>query len=246
MLILILAVAALLAFPILTTASARAEGAGAALHADIQPETDSPEWVVNLPAAENAKQLFVVAAIGEDQTTAWVTMHRRDENGIWKNILSSPGFIGKEGLCADADHREGCSQTPAGVYRFTRAFGIEADPGCAIPYFQVNEYTCWSGDPERFYNQMVDLREVPDLKMDDSERIIDYEYQYRYCLNIGFNEEGTPGRGSAIFLHCFGRKHPWTGGCVAVPENIMKLIMQKVQEDCVVVIDSMKNLNAGF
>ena len=212
------------------------------LHADIQQVVDSTEWVANLPAAQNAGQLFVVAGIGMDQTTAFISMHQKGEDGTWKQVLSTPGFVGKNGLCADADHREGCAQTPIGVYHFNKAFGIAPDPGCAIPYIQVDENTYWSGDPDRQYNQMVDIRDVPDLAMDDSEHIVDYDYQYRYCLNISFNEDGTPGRGSAIFLHCFGPWKPWTGGCVSVPENIMKKIMQNVREDCVVVIDTFENL----
>ena len=216
------------------------------LHADIQYVTPSPEWVANLPAAKDASQLFVVAGIGMDKTTAFISMHQKDESGAWNQILSTPGFVGKNGLCADEDHKEGCAQTPVGVYSFNRAFGIAADPGCAIPYFQVNENTYWSGDPDRQYNQMVDIRDVPDLVMDDSEHILDYEYQYQYCLNISFNEDGTPGRGSAIFLHCLGPVKPWTGGCVAIPENIMKIVMQYVQTDCVVVIDTAENLGITF
>ena len=218
------------------------------LHADIQPEASSPDWVADLPAArdQNVTQLFVVAGIGMDKTTAYVSMHRRDETGAWMQILSTPGFVGKNGLCPDEDHREGCAQTPVGVYHFNRAFGIASDPGCAIPYFQVDENTYWSGDPDRQYNQMVDLRDVPELAMDDSEHILDYEYQYQYCLNISFNEEGTPGRGSAIFLHCLGPVKPWTGGCVAIPENMMKLVMQKVDPNCVVVIDTAEALGITF
>ena len=119
------------------------------LHADIQQVVDSPEWVANLPAAQNAGQLFVVAGIGMDQTTAFISMHQKGEDGTWKQILSTPGFVGKNGLCADADHREGGAQTPVGIYRFNRAFGIAADPGCAIPYVQVDDNTYWSGDPDR-------------------------------------------------------------------------------------------------
>ncbi len=218
------------------------------LHADIQVVTDSPEWVTRLPQAqdENVKQLFIVAGLGMDKTTATISMHQRDESGAWKQILSTPGFVGKNGLCPDEEHREGCGQTPIGVYRFNKAFGIAADPGCAISYFQVDENTYWSGDPDRQYNQMVDIRDVPDLTMDDSEHIVDYEYQYQYCLNISFNEDGTPGRGSAIFLHCFGPLKPYTGGCVALPENIMLLVMQNVREDCVVVIDTLDSLGGSL
>ena len=212
------------------------------LYAGNQPETDSPEWVVNLPAAQDAEQLLIVAGMGMDKTAATISMHQKDADGNWKQILATPGFVGKNGLCADADHREGCAQTPVGIYRFNKAFGIAPDPGCAIPYIQVDENTYWSGDPDRQYNQMVDIRDVPELVMDDSEHIVDYDYQYQYCLNISFNEDGTPGRGSAIFLHCFGPWKPWTGGCVSVPENIMKKIMQNVREDCVVVIDTFESL----
>ena len=218
------------------------------IHASIQHVTDSPEWIAGLPAAqdENVTQLFVVAGIGMDKTTAFVSMHERAEDGSWKQILSTPGFVGKNGLCLDEEHAEGCAQTPIGVYHFNKAFGIAADPGCAIPYVQVDDNTYWSGDPDRQYNQMVDIRDVPELVMDDSEHIVDYEYQYQYCLNISFNEDGTPGRGSAIFLHCLGPAKPWTGGCVAIPENIMKLVMQNVREDCVVCIGTLDDLGGSL
>ena len=220
-------------------------GAAAAedgLRANRQETEDSPEWVARIPAAQDATQLFVVAGIGMDQTTATISMHEKDENGVWKQILSTPGFVGKNGLCLDADHKEGCGQTPIGVYHFNKAFGIAADPGCAIPYLQADDQIYWSGDPDYHYNEMVNIRDYPELAMEDSEHIVDYDFQYQYCLNISFNEEGTPGRGSAIFLHCFGPTKPWTGGCVAIPENKMKLVMQNVREDCVVVIDTLENL----
>ena len=225
-----------------------AEAGGFALHADYQPVVESPEWVAKLPAAqdENTNQLFIVAGIGMDKTTAYISMHQRSDEGTWMQLLSTPGYVGKNGLCLDADHAEGCGQTPVGVYHFNKAFGIAADPGCAIPYFQVNGDTYWSGDPDYHYNEMMDINDYPALAMDDSEHIVDYEYQYQYCLNISFNEEGTPGRGSAIFLHCLGPIKPWTGGCVAIPENMMKMVMQKVDANCVVVIDTAENLGIAF
>ena len=95
------------------------------LHADIQHEINSPEWVRNLPAAQDANQLFVVAAMGMDKTTAFISMHRKDENGEWKQILSTPGFVGKNGLCPDGDHAEGCGQTPVGVYHFNKVISTK-------------------------------------------------------------------------------------------------------------------------
>ncbi len=82
--------------------------------------------------------------------------------------------------------------------------------------------------------------------LENSEHIPDYEYQYQYCPNISFNEDGTAGRGSAIFLHCFGPIKPYTDSCVALPENIMKLVMQRVSPDCVVVIDTLESLGSSL
>ena len=96
------------------------------------------------------------------------------------------------------------------------------------------------------YNEMVDIRELPGLDAEASEHIADYTVHYVYCMNISYNEAGTPGLGSAIFLHCFGPNKPYTGGCVAIPAGKMRLVMQKVRPDCVVVIDSMEKLGAKF
>ena len=206
---------------------------------NVTPE-DSPAWVGKLEQAQDAQQLFVVAGVGP--TTAWVSLHEKDESGVWKQIMTTPGFIGKNGLGKQA---EGDSMTPVGTFSFNYAFGIAEDPGCAIAYQQVDDDCYWSGDQRQgyAYNRMVSLRDLPDLNTADSEHLVDYTYQYRYCLNISYNEEGTPGLGSAIFLHCLGPFKPYTGGCVAIPEERMLTVMQKVSPDCVVVIDSLEKLS---
>ena len=208
----------------------------------LEPE-ESPAWVQALPEAEDAEQLFVVAE--KNGTTAWVSMHEKDEEGQWKMILSTPGFIGRNGTCPDEEHEEGISMTPVGVYHFNKAFGIADDPGCALPYIKVTDDYYWSGDQNEgmHYNEMVRLSECPDLDMENSEHIIDYTYEYQYCLNISFNEECAPGRGSAIFLHCIGSWKPYTGGCVAIPMEEMCYVMQHVSPDCVVVIDALDRMD---
>ena len=218
------------------------------LHAPIQVEEASPEWIMNIPAAqdESVTQMVVVAAMGEDLTTATVSMHERAEDGTWKQILTTPGFVGRTGVIPDAERQAGTGKTPMGDYRFTQAFGIAPDPGCAMPYVQVDEDKYWSGDYTYHPNEMVSLSEHPELDTDNSEHLIEYEYEYQYCLNIGFNEEGTYGRGDAIFLHCIGRKKPYTGGCVAVPEYAMKYILQHVKPECRIVIDLFENMGGSF
>ena len=206
-----------------------------------QEPQNSPEWVTKLAEAKDARQLFVVA--GYEKSTAWISMHEKDAQGNWKMILSTPGFIGKEGL---GKTKEGDGKTPVGTFGFNKAFGIADDPGCAITYTKVDNDTYWSGDNRIQYNQMVSIKDHPDLKTDDSEHIVDYQYEYQYCLNISYNERGKAGAGSAIFLHCLGDRKPRTGGCVAIPEEQMYFVMQHVDPGCVVVIDSMESLGAEF
>lgn len=212
---------------------------------ELEPE-ESPEWVTNLEEADETDQLFVVATY--DKSTAWVSMHEKDEKGNWLMIMSTPGYIGREGTCPDKDHVEGQYATPLGVYRFNKAFGIADDPGCSMDYTKVTEDIYWSSDVREgmHYNEMVDIRDCPDLDTDNCEHIIEYNYPYQYCLNISFNEEGTPGRGSAIFLHCLGDRKPYTGGCVAIPMEQMKYVMQNVSEDCIVKIDTLESMGGSF
>ena len=209
----------------------------------------SPEWVRELPQAKDPdiKQLVVVAADGMNETTAHVSMHEKDEYGNWIEILSVDGYVGKNGMVYDSERKEGCGRTPIGVYHFNKAFGIASDPGCAIPYIEVTDDLYWSGDMRdgMHYNEMVSINDYPGLDTENSEHLISYTKAYQYCLNISFNEECTSGRGSAIFLHCKGN-NPYTAGCVAVSEDAMIEIMQNVDPDCVVVIDTVENLNAEF
>ena len=209
----------------------------------------SPDWVETLAGAQedSVTQLLVVACDGMDKTTAVLTMHERTEDGEWEQILTAPAWVGRNGLCPDAERYEGCGMTPIGTYTFDLAFGTADDPGCAIPYTKVDKYKYWSGDMREgmCYNKMVDIRELPGLDRRSSEHLLSNRNQYKYCLNISFNAEGTPGRGSAIFLHCAGRRTRSTFGCVAVPEKDMELIMQTVIPECVVVIDTREQLERG-
>ncbi len=200
---------------------------------------DSPSWVAGLPEAKDADQLFVVAAVREN--TAYISMHEKDKDGNWKQIMTTPGFIGKKGL---GKTKEGDAMTPVGTFGFNYAFGIADDPGCAIKYQKVTEDDYWSGDQRDgyHYNEMVSIKDLPDLSTDDSEHIVDYVNEYQYCLNISYNDDCVPGAGSAIFLHCLGPIKPYTGGCVAIPEEEMVTVMKNVDPDCVVIIGEMKEL----
>lgn len=206
---------------------------------------DSPDWVKNLPVAneEGTDQFIVVAGVGE--TTAYITMHEKDANGNWQQIISTPGFIGLEGLGpADSYH----TYTPVGTFTIDKAFGLAEDPGCKMDYLQVDENYYWSGDEREgmHFNELVNIKDLPDLDVEESERIADYDYAYQYVLNMGFNSECKPGGGSAFFFHSFRVNRTYTGGCVAVPEDIMKVIMQHVEPGCRITIGSLEDFGGDL
>ena len=203
----------------------------------------SPEWIEKLDAAKTSEQLIVVAGVGK--TTATISMHEKNSDGSWEQIVSSPGFIGLSGL---GPAREGSLYTPVGTFVIDKAFGIADDPGCKMDYIKVNDSHYWSGDIRdgMHYNELLNINDFPDLDKKNSEHLIDYWLPYQYCLNMGFNSKCIPNGGSAIFLHCFGARLPYTYGCVSVPHEIMKIIMQNVKPGCVITIDTLENFRGSL
>ena len=188
-------------------------------------------------AAEDAEQLVIVS--GTKGSNADFYFYEKNPDGEWEEIISCPAYIGKKGW---GKTREGDLKTPRGVFHFTMAFGINDDPGCEIDYTKVDETHYWVGDSDsEKYNQFVSTRDYKNFNKKDSEHIIDYKLAYKYCLNISYNEDGTPGKGSAIFLHCY-TKNKFTGGCVAIPEGKMIEVLRHVKDGCVIVMDESRNI----
>ena len=156
------------------------------LYFSVQEVRESPKWVADLEATKDAEQLIVVA--GVDKTTAYITMHEKDANGKWQQIIATPGFIGLDGL-GDANIND--CYTPVGTFTIDKAFGLADDPGCQMEYTKVDENYYWSGDARegKHFNELVNIKDVPDLDTENSEHIADFDYAYQYVLNMGYNAE---------------------------------------------------------
>lgn len=207
-----------------------------------QDVRESPAWVTALDAAKDADQLIVVAGVGK--TTAYVTMHEGD-GGAWNQIVATPGFIGRDGL-GDANIED--AYTPVGTFTIDEAFGLAENPGCAMDYIQVDDTYYWSGDarPGMRFNELVSTRDLPDLDVEECEHIAEFDYAYRYVLNMGYNAECEVRKGFGFFLHSFRVNRPYTGGCVAVPEDIMRFIMQHVKPGCRIAIGSLEDFGGDL
>lgn len=192
-------------------------------------EPDNNSFAAGYAAASQYSQLVIVQSNG---TRATVTMHEL-QNGVWTEILRTDGFVGSKGV---GEASEFTSATPQGTFPLYFAFGINPNPGTKVPYLQVDEYDYWVGDSSSpLYNQYARADSDTDWDKSESERIIDYPTAYGYCLFIGYNIEGVPGKGSCFFLHCSNGRP--TAGCVSVPESDMAFILRNIGEDCGIVIE---------
>lgn len=195
--------------------------------------------VTDLDAAKTAGQLILVVGEGASSQRAEVSFYQKEDDGRWREEFSVDGFVGRNGT--SADKREGDEKTPTGNYGFTMAFGVREDPGSRLPYHLVDEDDYWVDDGDSaYYNLLVNTREVK-KDWDSAEHLMSIVPFYDYALALDYNGERTPGKGSAVFLHCMENDAVvGTGGCVKIPEERMKQLVQQVDEGCRVIIVSQR------
>lgn len=214
---------------------------------------EDAEKIGRLEVAKYTNQIIVVAVSDEetklclyeriwknDAGTDNVNKGKNERiNDEWELVLETEAIIGKNGL---GKTKEGDGKTPIGVFRLTKAFGILESPDSKMEYIQVDERHYWVDDSNsKYYNQFIAVDEVvQDWK--SAEHICEYEQSYHYVLATSYNSECIPGAGSAVFLHCTSENGEFTAGCVAIPEVYMKKIMERVDTECVLIIDAMDQI----
>ncbi len=211
-------------------------------------KVEDAEKIGQLEVAKYTNQIIVVAASDDGVTLClyeniledWIDEEESSENGgQWKLILETEAIIGRNGL---GKSKEGDGKTPIGVFRFIKAFGIFENPGTEMEYTQVDERHYWVDDSSsNYYNQFISIDEVV-LDWESAEHICEYEESYRYVLATTYNSDRIPGVGSAVFLHCTSKDVEATAGCIAIPEVYMKKILERIESQCVVIIDEQKNI----
>lgn len=214
-----------------TTPNANSDDSNVGLDEDSTKDVEvDKDFVSRLKAAQNVNQMIVVSASGSN---AIVTMHERDNSGIWHEILATSGFVGSNGVGKASEED---TKTPAGVFTLGSAFGIKDNPGTTLNYTKVDGSHYWVDDPySLFYNKFVNINKVT-VDWKSAEHIIEYPIQYAYVIPIDYNLECIPGDGSAIFLHCSNNKP--TAGCVSVPEKEMLYFLTHIRKGCVIIIDN--------
>ena len=196
--------------------------------------------VSKLKASSETDQIVIVSSDNYSSYSAKFYFYIKNKDGKRDEIINCDAHIGKGGL---GKEKEGDLKTPVGKYKFNCYFGIADNPGTKLPYIKLTNSHWWNADSKtKEYNTMINTDEYGhNFDKNLSEHLIDHKMACEYGININYNEEGIPKKGSAIFLHCF-TLNPFSFGCVAIPKENMKKVMTTVNENCVIIIDESKNI----
>ncbi len=190
------------------------------------PTEDSP-LPERMADAGGGTQLITAQAPTAGSTTGTVSWWDR-QGGRWVKAGSAATRFGGNGLAEGGSRKQGTNTTPTGLYDLPYAFGIKAAPaGTRAPYRRVHQDSWWCQDNDSAsYNRWTEPL-AADCRASESEHLIAHDPQYAYAFVIGFNyQKPVRERGAGIFLHVNGKAA--TEGCVSVPEDAMRRILEWV------------------
>ena len=173
---------------------------------------------------ESAQILLVVdnSSFSSTKTNVYAMEKRGDK---WQMAFEPfNAVLGRNGLAALGEKREGDGKTPSGIYPLKMTFGYDESIGTKMPYRQALDDDLWVDDPQADdYNRWVKKSET---RASSYERMRRDDNLYKYGIVIEYNTDPIiKGNGSAIFLHIWKGEGLPTVGCVAVSEEDIIKIM---------------------
>jgi L,D-peptidoglycan transpeptidase YkuD (ErfK/YbiS/YcfS/YnhG family) len=172
---------------------------------------------------------FVRAIDGGSALRQWILMahdiYVRDGNTLAIAGKSYPCVIGKSGLAAVGEKREGDGKTPRGVFPLRQVYyrpDRVKPPQTRLPIVALKPSDGWCDDPaDAAYNTYVTLPFAA-----SHEQLWREDHAYDLILVVGYNDApAQPGKGSAIFMHLRHDDGRGTEGCVALSEADMREVL---------------------
>ncbi|WP_291793361.1 hypothetical protein [Brevibacterium sp.] len=177
-----------------------------------------------------AQQVIEVRQTSTSRADVYLCSRKGDR--YVRDNTSYTGHLGYNGVTSKK--REGDGKTPAGVFWMRGGFGTSKNPGLDHQkWTTVTKDHVWvdgKASKAQGYNTMQ--RRSKGYRGE----ALHQTGPYKYAQVIGYNEERTPGKGSAIFLH----KHTASGttaGCVSLSEkSLVKTLKWQKSADVQMVI----------
>lgn len=146
-------------------------------------------------------------------------------------LFEAPCVLGKNGVIAAEDGREGDGKSPAGTFPFRAVYyrpDREEEPVTSLPCSALSPDMGWcdaSGDVR--YNTLVSLPCGA-----SHEKMWRGDSLYDLLVVIGHNDDAVvPGLGSAIFIHVARDDFGPTAGCVALKAPALRQFLRLVKPD---------------
>lgn len=172
-----------------------------------------------LKTIDENNQLILVTTKGYNTYKATIRTFERTASGNWKQILSVPGYIGKNGFARNK--KEGDGKSPAGKYTIGFAFGQKGNPGTKLPFRAITNDDVWVDDPESKLYNTWQSRKKASGQWKSAENMNNKLYRYGFVIN--YNQERIPYKGSAIFFHVANN---YTLGCTGTSEKYVVSILK--------------------
>lgn len=150
-----------------------------------------------------------------------------------------PAIIGRSGLMAAAQKREGDGATPIGIWPLRRVWWrqdrLGRSPVTALPLRVIAREDGWCDAPDDpAYNRPVRLPYGA-----SAENLWREDGLYDVVVELGHNDDPpVPGLGSAIFLHVALPDRPHTQGCVALALTDLLDLLSVVPADCALSVEA--------
>jgi len=165
--------------------------------------------------------------------TIWTVSHDADGFRIDAAHHAARCLVGKAGLIAAADKREGDMATPVGDwplrYIYYRPDRVTL-PATALPAIALTPEMGWCDDPDHArYNMPVERPFAA-----SHEELWREDGLYDLVVALGHNDAPPiPHHGSAVFLHLRGDDTRHTAGCVAVKGQDLLALLRAADTDTV-------------
>jgi D-alanyl-D-alanine dipeptidase len=217
--------------------------AGSSNPAAVGRSAPSPTVQIGKSPLDGSHQLVLVVTESFDDNRARMRRFERSGPGAWRPVGDDVAVtLGKNGLAWGRGLHgqtplgpgpvkvEGDGRSPAGVFAFGTAFAYRPEDlwqPAKMPMHRVTDQTvCVESINSRWYNRIVDEKNVPAVDWSSPDRMLRPDGLYRYGLMVDHNAPDTkPGAGSCIFFHLWRRPGAPTVGCTAMNEAAMLAVL---------------------
>lgn len=183
---------------------------------------------------DGSKQVVFVTSEGWDSSRVRVRMLERVGRTWVQKGGTMPGLTGRNGMAwglglhkssiGEPAKVEGDGRAPAGVFRLGTAFA-KTKEDFAWPCVVLRPTHEGVDDPSsRFYNRLVDRREVAKPDWASSEKMKASPH-YGLGIWVEHNPKRTPGAGSCIYLHEWVGERGGTAGCTVLRLNELRQLV---------------------